>query len=858
MAFIPGSRRTWTPAAVALSLCALTHSYILFNVVPYAGYMVVELLSASTADSVGLYAGLLGTSFALGRTIGFAPWKSIRTEMGEKGSLITSLILSALFSVLFGLSSTFAGALLARFLLGLSNGISGAVKRAALDQARFNGGEDAVEKAPARILAVMSWGCVLGPALGGILSNPLGGAIASNGSPTEWGWWDDSGGTWLEWRPFLLPNIFGAFLCVTSAAMVWAFVQENDTKRLSLTRTVGKLLSSPLRRSPPNGSSGAENDIISGESRPLLPIRANREKGSDLEKIKSALADVWKGGQARRHFAAYWSFSFVAVCIDEALPLFLIARLGGPGLSALDAGLVIAGAGMVLVLCHHCTFESLLGRAGLYPSLRLAAVLGTVPAVLIPVSLKLNGGTCAELTASVSSSIISCGLAPSAFVFLMLLAGSLKVFSAFFFAVAGMVTGRTVPPTHRDEAARIMTLGALFARSVAPTVAGALVSFSVSPSSAAPWDPKYGSIVLWSVIGIVLGLSAAALTISLSEPSSGHTFRNRREAKEDRRSLYLTQRQRAQIYVKLWEVHYDRGSETAGAKWRRGARKVIALNRFKKGFLPSSDEQEMTGVPPKTKENRRASWADRMLSSDNSIEEIPFVILGTHKNDEPCKPHVLTPPLMDALHQVLPFSCSESNFWLKYSLVRDGASFETLANKISVSRYTILAIETMDGDVFGSFNSRPWARTNKYVGGGECFLWRLKKRRPINSTAESIEEHANLESDIEVFRWTGENDLCQFFGDNMIAFGGGLVGGGDGFGLVVEDDLSRGTSSSCITFDNPCLSLSSSENGQFEIANMEVWALTSFMLVADAEKSETRAQFVQENTTADGMWSNFF
>lgn len=103
-----------------------------------------------------------------------------------------------------------------------------------------------------------------------------------------------------------------------------------------------------------------------------------------------------------------------------------------------------------------------------------------------------------------------------------------------------------------------------------------------------------------------------------------------------------------------------------------------------------------------------------MLRTGVDPDEVPFFIMGTHKNDESCKPHVLSPPLMDALHKQLPYSCSQSNFWLKYSLVRDGASIDTLAKKISLSRNAILAIETMDGDVFGSFHTKV-SQQNRFI-----------------------------------------------------------------------------------------------------------------------------------------------
>jgi len=53
-------------------------------------------------------------------------------------------------------------------------------------------------------------------------------------------------------------------------------------------------------------------------------------------------------------------------------------------------------------------------------------------------------------------------------------------------------------------------------------------------------------------------------------------------------------------------------------------------------------------------------------------------------------------------------------------------------------------------------------------------------------------------------------------------------------------------------------------DGQFEVANIEVWALTSYMFVADAEKSEKSLKLLKDNSFAEGEtpsttspWSNF-
>ena len=140
----------------------------------------------------------------------------------------------------------------------------------------------------------------------------------------------------------------------------------------------------------------------------------------------------------------------------------------------------------------------------------------------------------------------------------------------------------------------------------------------------------------------------------------------------------------------------------------------------------------------------------------------------------------------------------------------------------------------------------------------------MKKRR---STAEEHRPAVANESDVDIYSWTGDNELCQLFADDKIACGGGVLGVGDGFGIVLESDLLSGSSSPCVTYANPSLcSLDGEGNdgGMFEVANLEVWCLTPFMFVADAEKSEESLQFIKDNEYTLGEtpsttspWSNF-
>ena len=157
--------------------------------------------------------------------------------------------------------------------------------------------------------------------------------------------------------------------------------------------------------------------------------------------------------------------------------------------------------------------------------------------------------------------------------------------------------------------------------------------------------------------------------------------------------------------------------------------------------------------------------------------------------------------------------------------------------------------------------------THKFEISGESFLWRLRQKRILASmrglpvSDEGLNDIAAKEGDIEVFRWTGENDECQLLSSDRIAAGSGIVDGGDGFGFIVEDNLSKGSSSPCVTYGNP--SLVSSENGRFEVANMEVWAMTPFLFASEAESSEATIRFIHANTRGDNFkgaqsaWTNF-
>jgi len=248
--------------------------------------------------------------------------------------------------------------------------------------------------------------------------------------------------------------------------------------------------------------------------------------------------------------------------------------------------------------------------------------------------------------------------------------------------------------------------------------------------------------------------------------------------------------------------------------------------------------------------------------------ECQFRILGTAADDLSAQPHCLSPPLMDSLLNFVPESQSCENYWLKYSLVRDGASLDTFRQYTRAATHTLLAIQTTNGDVFGCFTSSPWHTQNEYFGNGECFVWKMRHNR--KTRCYSLYDQAHLETEIDVYPFSGFNNTVQLCRHDMIAVGGSDVANASqegfdyrfptynnfptyknketGFAIALQDDLCRGTSAACPTFCSP--RLDGNGTNIFEVKNLEVWTFTPCCTVDEAEKLEMRKYFVSQNTNA--------
>jgi ribosomal protein L12E/L44/L45/RPP1/RPP2 len=273
---------------------------------------------------------------------------------------------------------------------------------------------------------------------------------------------------------------------------------------------------------------------------------------------------------------------------------------------------------------------------------------------------------------------------------------------------------------------------------------------------------------------------------------------------------------------------------------------------------------------------------DNDSDSENSAAAHTFLILGTSADDVDAHPHVLSPPLMDALQNFVPDRVSYDNWWLKYSLVRDGASMDTFKRYVRASSNSMLAIETTKGHVFGCFTSSPWRTNPSFYGRDPAFVWKMRHNR--NSACHSLIEQAGLEGEIDIFLLLGKGQKVQCSTHDLIGVGEGdysqefddyedpiidqdgntvranedsevdkseavelAIGTNYGFAIALSDDLLSGTTSQCSSFKNPCLTNPTSHGESFDVLNVEVWTFTPCINVDTAEKLEMTQFFVQES-----------
>ncbi|PNX93909.1 protein zinc induced facilitator-like 1-like, partial [Trifolium pratense] len=135
---------------------------------PFLYFMIRDFKIAKDEADISYYAGYVGSSFMLGRTLTSVLWGMVSDRYGRKPVIIFGVFTVVVFNTLFGLSTSFWMAVITRFLLGCLNGAIGPIKAYAVELFR----EEHQALGLSSVSAAWGTGLIIGPALGGYLAQP--------------------------------------------------------------------------------------------------------------------------------------------------------------------------------------------------------------------------------------------------------------------------------------------------------------------------------------------------------------------------------------------------------------------------------------------------------------------------------------------------------------------------------------------------------------------------------------------------------------------------------------------------------------------------------------------------------------
>ena len=191
-----------------LFLVVLVDMLGLTLVIPFLTYFVQDLASAEGIVDTGsrdLWVGVVIATYSLAQFISTPILGAISDRLGRRPVLMFGLAANSIFFIVFGLSGSLAMAVAARFLAGAGNGNIAVAKAYIGDISE----DEEVAARMGMLGAAFGLGFMIGPFVGGILSDPATGF----GGPFDNQFWAD--------YPYLLPCIFSS--AMSSVALLLAF-----------------------------------------------------------------------------------------------------------------------------------------------------------------------------------------------------------------------------------------------------------------------------------------------------------------------------------------------------------------------------------------------------------------------------------------------------------------------------------------------------------------------------------------------------------------------------------------------------------------------------------------------------------
>ncbi|KAH7406449.1 major facilitator superfamily domain-containing protein [Phaeosphaeria sp. MPI-PUGE-AT-0046c] len=503
---------------VILAICRFAEPIALTSVYPYVPEMMESF--GVPENDIARWAGITSAIFCICQACTGLLWGAASDKYGRKPILLLGLGNTMWTMMLWGTSTSLTQALIARGLEGLGNGNVGILRTTVAEMCPWK------ELQPLAFSVMpMVWtvGAVIGPSLGGLLSNPLG------VDPKQ-----PRGSAFLERFPYVLPNIVASSFFAIGIITGWLFLRETlESKKgqQDLGLRTGAKLTSLVRRT---FGVGKEKKSINDEREPLLNGQTKVSE-DEQEQLLGVASDIIKekaprikdvlSYQTSLNLLVYTLLAFYTMAYDQLLPVFMhhppqspddpsvklpLKFSGGFGINSQRIGLIFTIFAISSTVWQFVFFPPIVRHLGVLRCLRISFLIFPVVYFATPFISIIPDPTMKEV----------------AMVILLMIRG---LGGTFAFPTS------TIMITNSAESLRVLgtingiaTSLAAVGRAIGPALAGGLFS----------WGVKRGYVIVpfWTLSA--LSFLAAIPTFWLVE---GEGFGDDSEAEEDVDDLLVQQ-----------------------------------------------------------------------------------------------------------------------------------------------------------------------------------------------------------------------------------------------------------------------------------------------------------------------------
>ncbi|KAF2810482.1 MFS general substrate transporter [Mytilinidion resinicola] len=365
-----------------LAVIALAEQTALNSISPYLPEMASTFPEVEDSQ-VGLYVGLIASSFALAQFATNFFWGWLSDRIGRKPVILTGTLLTAACFVAFGFCRTLWQAIIVQLLMGLVNGNAGVVSTC-LGEITDRSNQS---KAFTYLPVVYGIGGITGPIVGGLMvlkTNPL-----KKGQPNPY--------------PYLLPNLFSAAVLVIDLVLSMFLLEESleEARELPpLGKRIGDLFSRLWQFTSSTRPTYMRGMLGKGRrdtTRHQHLDGVQEEDGEDSDRSTSApllFPEIHGENLARKEvfnrdtillLLTYFIFQLANISYNSLYPIFAAGRPPtGRDLSPEEIGFSLAFAGSITILFQIGIYGKLREKIGNKTTYRVSLAAFVVAFLLMP------------------------------------------------------------------------------------------------------------------------------------------------------------------------------------------------------------------------------------------------------------------------------------------------------------------------------------------------------------------------------------------------------------------------------------------------------------------------------------------